>query len=46
MEKEEGASREDTEGFVIRIESKSTREGGAGLQREFWRICIKNLIAK
>ena len=35
MEKEEGASRENSEGFVLRIQLKTSGKGGGGLQREF-----------
>ena len=34
IEKEEGASREDSDGFLLKIEFKRNRKGG-GPQREF-----------
>ena len=42
--KEEGVSREDSDGSFIRIELEMNRKGGGGLQRVFWLILNYNLL--
>ena len=46
MKKNEVASKEDSEGLLIRIQLKSVEKGGGGggLQREFCRFPDKNLF--